>query len=100
MRRKGHPEAAGQHEKGSLAKIARLRVRLDSASNRGGRSRIGIGDSVYAKGSREFLAKLLFRMQDAEADPVGAARKLLARGRSYGLNRRITRADRARSAPS
>ena len=62
---------------------------------------LGIGwDSVYAKGSREFLAKLLFRMQDAEADPVGAARKLLARGRSYGLNRRITRADRARSAPS
>ena len=60
---------------------------------------LGIGDSVYAKGSREFLAKLLFRMQDAEADPVGTTRKLLARGRSYGLNRRITRADRARSAP-
>ena len=57
-------------------------------------------DLVYAKGSREFLAKPLFRMQHAETDPVGAARKLLARGRSYGLNRRITRADRARSAPS
>ena len=70
--------------------LRRLQEIFDQTCDEFGISR----DLPCGRASREFLAKLLLRMgDDSETDPISAHAQLLARGRSYDLDRRVRRAD-------